>query len=47
MSMAERFTRGGVSNVDIAGNNALQITAIGVTMVTCATLPKRLSGSYR
>jgi hypothetical protein len=47
MSMAERFTRGGVSNVDIAGNNALQIKAIGVTISTFETLPKRLLGSYR
>jgi hypothetical protein len=37
----------GVSNMDIVGNNALQIKVIGVTMVTCATLPKRVSGSYR
>jgi hypothetical protein len=38
---------GGVSNVDIAGNNALQIKAIGVTISTFETLPKRLLGSYR
>jgi hypothetical protein len=35
---------GSVSNVDIAGNNALQIKAIGVTNSTFETLPKRLSG---
>jgi hypothetical protein len=40
-------TIGGVSNVDIAGNNALQITAIGVSISTFETRPKRLSGSYR
>ena len=37
----------GVSNVDRAGNNALQIKAIGVTISTFETRPKRLSGSYR
>ena len=30
---------GGVSNVDIAGNNALQIKAIGVVISTFETLP--------
>jgi hypothetical protein len=31
---------GGVSNVDIAGNNALQIKAIGVVISTFETLPR-------
>jgi hypothetical protein len=31
--------RGGVSNVDIDGNNALQIKAIGVVISTFETLP--------
>ena len=31
---------GGVSNVDRAGNNALQIKAIGVTISTFETRPK-------
>ena len=31
---------GGVSNVDIAGNTALQIKAIGVVISTFETLPK-------
>ena len=31
---------GGVSNVDIDGNNALQTKAIGVTISTFETLPK-------
>jgi hypothetical protein len=30
---------GGVSNVDIDGNNALQIKAIGVVISTFETLP--------
>ena len=38
---------GGVSNVDRAGNNALQIKAIGVTLVTFDNACKRLSGRYR
>jgi len=32
---------GGVSNVDIAGKNTLQIKAIGVTISTFETLPDR------
>ena len=38
---------GGVSNVDIAGNNALQIKALGVTISTFEPRPKRLSSSER
>src|SRR5215470_492760 len=34
---------GGVSNVDIDGNNALQIKAIGVVISTFETLPKILT----
>src|SRR5215831_17760869 len=32
--------RGGVSNVDMDGNNALQIKAIGVAISTFETLPR-------
>jgi len=32
---------GGVSNVDIDGNNTLQIKAIGVVISTFDTLPKQ------
>jgi hypothetical protein len=33
--------RGGVSNMDIDGNNTLQIKAIGVVISTFDTLPTR------
>jgi hypothetical protein len=33
--------QGGVSNVDIDGNNALQIKAIGVVISTFETLPNK------
>jgi len=36
---------GGVSNVDIDGNNALQIKAIGVVISTFETLPDGVGGS--
>jgi hypothetical protein len=35
----EEQCAGGVSNVDIAGKNTLQIKAIGVTISTFETLP--------
>src|SRR5215467_9467727 len=35
------ITMGGVSNVDIDGNNALQIKAIGVVISTFETLPTK------
>jgi len=38
---------GGVSNVDIDGNNALQIKAIGVVISTFETLPKLLRAVMR
>ena len=45
---------GGVSNVDMDGNNALQIKAIGVAISTFETLPlgdshpwKAIAGSWR
>jgi hypothetical protein len=36
---------GGVSNVDIDGNNALQIKGIGVVISTLETLPKSAKSS--
>ena len=38
---------GGVSNVDIAGKNTLQIKAIGVTISTFETLPSAAIGCQR
>jgi hypothetical protein len=36
----EERSRGGVSNVDIDGNNIIEIKAIGVAISTFETLPK-------
>ena len=38
-----RYIDGGVSNVDIDGNNTLQIKAIGVVISTIETLPEKES----
>jgi hypothetical protein len=44
------FSKGGVSNVDIDGNNTLEIKGIGVTISTFETLPQQafmyISGLY-